>query len=83
MKSCEGIVIPLLGSNIPSLYIGDGFTETLVQTRQRILGSEGPLIHRCEIVGHEVQYDDPRLPAEDFTRSPFAEVTVRHAVLTR
>jgi len=72
-----------LGSNIPSLYIGDGFIETLVQTRQQILGSEGPRIHRRKIVGHEVQYDDPHSPTEDFTHSPYAEATVRHAVLTR
>ena len=83
MKLCGRVVIILLGSNISSPYIGDGFAETLEQTRQRILGSEGPRIHRHEIVGHQVQYDDPRLPAKDFTRSPLAEATARHAVLTR
>ena len=84
MKLCKWVMMSCLGSNIPGTYIGDRFVETLVQTRQSFLGPKGSCIHHPEIVGHELEYGDPRfLLAEDFTHSPFAETTLRHAVLTR
>ena len=77
------VVTPFLGPNIPSLYFGDGFVASLVQTGQYVLGTKGPCVHRPEIVGYKVQPDEPCLSVEDFTHSPFAEATARRALLTR
>ena len=82
-KLYEVTVTPVLGSNIPGLYFGDGFVASLVQTGQYILGSKGPCVHCSEIVSDKVQFDKPCLPSEDFTHSPLAEATARHALLTR
>ena len=76
-------VTPFPGSNIPSLYFGDGFVASLVQTGQYVLGSKGSRVHRSEIVGYKVQSDESYLSAKDFTHSPLAEATARHALLTR
>ena len=75
--------MPFLDPNIPSLYFGDGFFASLVQTGQYVLGSKGPCVYRPEIVGHRAQSDEPRLQTEGFTHSPLAEATARHALLTR
>ena len=83
LRLCKLVVTPFLGSKIPNLYFGDGFVAPLVQTGQRILGSKGSCVYRPEIVGHKVQQDEPSSPAKDFTHSPLAEATARHAVLTR
>jgi len=56
---CKVVVTPFLGPSIPGLYFGDGFAPSLVQTGQYILGSKGSCVHRSEIVGHKVQYDEP------------------------
>lgn len=47
------------------------------------MGSKGSCVHHPKIVGCEVQFDEPCLPAEGFTHSPLAGVTARHALLTR
>ena len=39
LRPCKLVATPFLGSKIPNLYFGDGFVAPLVQTGQRILGS--------------------------------------------